>query len=81
MLLITSGFAETGAEGRRLEEKLVEAAREADILILGPTTMGICNPHDTLFCCGSNVQPKPTRNGIFGILRWNWRMLLPISAD
>ncbi|HBB15519.1 MAG TPA: CoA-binding protein [Syntrophus sp. (in: bacteria)] len=59
MLLITSGFAETGAEGRRLEEKLVEAAREADILILGPNTMGICNPHDTLFCCGSNVQPKP----------------------
>jgi acyl-CoA synthetase (NDP forming) len=59
MLLITSGFAETGADGRRLEEELVQAAREADILILGPNTMGICNPHDTLFCCGSNVQPKP----------------------
>jgi acyl-CoA synthetase (NDP forming) len=59
MLLITSGFAETGAEGRRLEEALVKAARGAGILILGPNTMGICNPHDTLFCCGSNVQPKP----------------------
>jgi acyl-CoA synthetase (NDP forming) len=59
MLLISSGFAETGAEGRRLEEELVQAAREADILILGPNTMGICNPHDTLFCCGSNVRPKP----------------------
>jgi acyl-CoA synthetase (NDP forming) len=59
MLLITSGFAETGAEGRRREEELVRAAREADILILGPNTMGICNPHDTLFCCGSNVRPKP----------------------
>ena len=58
MLLITSGFAETGAEGRRLEEELVRAAREADILILGPNTMGICNPYDTLFCCGSNVRPK-----------------------
>ena len=59
MLLITSGFAETGAEGRRLEEELVQAAREADILILGPNTMGICNPYATLFCCGSNVRPKP----------------------
>ncbi len=59
MLLITSGFAETGAEGRRLEEELVQAAREADILILGPNTMGICNPYNTLFCCGSNVRPKP----------------------
>jgi acyl-CoA synthetase (NDP forming) len=59
MLLITSGFAETGAEGRRLEAELVRAAREAEILILGPNTMGICNPHESLFCCGSNVRPRP----------------------
>ncbi len=59
MLLITSGFAETGNAGRRLEEELVREAREAGILILGPNTMGICNPHDALFCCGSNVLPKP----------------------
>ena len=32
MLLITSGFAETGKDGRRLEEKLVKAAREAGVL-------------------------------------------------
>jgi acyl-CoA synthetase (NDP forming) len=59
MLLITSGFAETGAEGRRLEEELVRMAREAGILLLGPNTMGICNPHGALYCCASNVQPKP----------------------
>ncbi|MBN2438785.1 MAG: acetate--CoA ligase family protein [Deltaproteobacteria bacterium] len=59
MLLITSGFAETGAGGRRLEEELVREAREAGILILGPNTMGICNPHDALFCCGSSVLPRP----------------------
>ena len=59
MLLITSGFAETGAEGRRLEEELVRKAREADVLILGPNTMGICNPHHALYCCGSSVLPKP----------------------
>jgi acyl-CoA synthetase (NDP forming) len=59
MLLITSGFAETGAEGRRLEEELVRKAREAGILILGPNTMGICNPHESLHCCGSSVRPNP----------------------
>ncbi len=59
MLLISSGFAETGAEGRRLEEELVREARQAGILILGPNTMGICNPHESLFCCGSNVRPNP----------------------
>lgn len=58
VLLITSGFAETGPEGRRLEEELVAAARAAGILILGPNTMGICNPHDSLYCCGSSVRPR-----------------------
>ncbi|MDO9229422.1 MAG: acetate--CoA ligase family protein [Syntrophales bacterium] len=64
MLLITSGFAETGAEGRRLEEELVRESRAAGILILGPNTMGICNPHDNLFCCGSSVRPRPGATAI-----------------
>lgn len=59
MLLITSGFGETGARGKLLEEELIRRARAAGIMILGPNTMGICNPHHRLFCCGSNVQPLP----------------------
>ena len=57
MLLITSGFGETGPEGKQLEKDLVRVAREAGILILGPNTMGICNPHNHLYCTGSPVQP------------------------
>ncbi len=57
MLLITSGFGETGPEGKQLEKDLVQAAREAGILILGPNTMGICNPHNQLYCTGSPVRP------------------------
>jgi len=57
MLLITSGFAETGEEGRELEEKLIADARAADILVLGPNTMGICNPHIRFYCTGSPVWP------------------------
>jgi acyl-CoA synthetase (NDP forming) len=59
MLLITAGFAETGAAGRIQEEELIKAAREAGVLILGPNTMGICNPYHSFFCCGSNVRPEP----------------------
>lgn len=58
VLLISSGFAETGAEGKALENELVEKAREAGILILGPNTMGICNPCISLYCTGSHVRPK-----------------------
>ncbi|MDM8516786.1 acetate--CoA ligase family protein [Desulfobacterales bacterium HSG16] len=58
VLLITSGFAETGDDGRQMEKELVQKARAEGILILGPNTMGICNPHISLYCTGSNVWPK-----------------------
>ena len=59
MLLITSGFGETGEQGKKLEKKLVRAAQESNILVLGPNTMGICNPHNNLYCTGSPVMPIP----------------------
>ena len=58
VLLISSGFGETGAEGKVMETELVRKAREAGILILGPNTMGICNPHISLYCTGTHVRPK-----------------------
>ncbi|MDX1708284.1 MAG: acetate--CoA ligase family protein [Desulfobacterales bacterium] len=58
MLLITSGFGETGEAGKRLEAKLVRAARKAGILILGPNTMGICNPHIHFYCTGFPAKPR-----------------------
>lgn len=59
MLLISSGFGEAGESGKHLEEELVKAAQEADVLVLGPNTMGICNPHNSLYCTGSPVMPQP----------------------
>ncbi len=58
MLLITSGFSEVGPEGRALENQLVAAARSAGILILGPNTMGISNPHISFYCTGPSVHPQ-----------------------
>lgn len=59
MLLITSGFSETGEAGRRLEKEIVEKAQGAGILILGPNTMGICNPHNQFYCMAAHVRPRP----------------------
>ncbi len=59
MVLITSGFGETGPEGRKLEMELVEEARRLDILILGPNTMGISNPHKKFHCIGTHTRPQP----------------------
>jgi acyl-CoA synthetase (NDP forming) len=59
MLLITSGFSETDKDGKRREKELVASARQAGIRILGPNTMGICNPHVALNCTSLPVQPRP----------------------
>ncbi len=59
MLLITSGFREVGSQGAALEEKLVELARNAGILILGPNTMGMCNPHADIYCSAAHAYPIP----------------------
>ncbi|MDJ0802540.1 MAG: acetate--CoA ligase family protein [Desulfobacterales bacterium] len=58
MLLITSGFGETGDRGKALEADLVRSARQAGILVLGPNTMGICNPHIQFYGTGSPVMPR-----------------------
>lgn len=58
VLLVSAGFGEAGDEGKALEEELVRKAREAGILILGPNTMGICNPHLSFYCTAGHFRPK-----------------------
>ncbi len=62
MLLISSGFGEVGPEGRELEKKLIRTAAEAGVSVLGPNTMGICNPHIKFYCIGSPCWPKAGRS-------------------
>lgn len=58
-LVITSGFGETGAEGKELERELVEEANRCGVLVFGPNTMGILNPHTELHLTGVHVRVIP----------------------
>ena len=40
-VVLTSGFAEIGAAGRKLQEDLLEAARAGGVRVLGPNCLGI----------------------------------------
>ena len=64
MLLISSGFGEVGPEGRELEKKLVRLAAENGVSVLGPNTMGICNPHIKFYCVGTPCWPKAGSIGL-----------------
>ncbi len=46
MLILSAGFRETGAEGRRIEEQVMLRAREYGIRIMGPNCLGLIRPHD-----------------------------------
>ncbi|MEO8379468.1 MAG: GNAT family N-acetyltransferase [Acidobacteriota bacterium] len=43
VVVISAGFGEIGAEGRRLETALVEKIRRAGIRMIGPNCMGVIN--------------------------------------
>ncbi len=59
IVLITSGFREVGEQGRQLEDEVMAAAGKAGILVIGPNTMGLCNPHASLYFSGANAFPLP----------------------
>lgn len=43
-IILSSGFAETGPEGLAAQQRLAEVAREHDMAVLGPNTLGFANP-------------------------------------
>lgn len=45
-VVLAAGYGELGPEGRMLQERLTEAARELDITVLGPNTIGFINAVD-----------------------------------
>src|SRR5690606_34817670 len=43
LVVITAGFAETGEEGRALQEQILQKIRRAGARLIGPNCMGILN--------------------------------------
>ncbi len=58
-IVISGGFSETGPEGEALQNKLLQAARESNVAVIGPNCQGVNNPHHPL--CAS--WPLLTRRG------------------
>ena len=48
IIVISAGFAETGKEGKELQEKITEIARKAKIPLLGPNCLGVIRPSSSL---------------------------------
>ncbi|MBU1056663.1 MAG: acetate--CoA ligase family protein [Proteobacteria bacterium] len=57
-VIIAGGFRELGEKGRKVEEELIETAREHKIRIIGPNTSGMMNVKNNLNLVGLHDVPK-----------------------
>jgi acyl-CoA synthetase (NDP forming) len=58
LVVVTSGFGETGEEGGRSERELVSRCRERGMVLVGPNTMGVLCPHSGFFATGTHARPR-----------------------
>ena len=60
MIVISAGFRETGAAGRKLEMELQEVLRKYPRLrLIGPNCLGVLAPHSRLNASFSATMPRP----------------------
>jgi acyl-CoA synthetase (NDP forming) len=67
VVLLTSGFAETGEEGAELERQVVELARRRGLTILGPNGNGYINAAAGITPYGLAIDP-PLLQGPVGVV-------------
>jgi acetyl coenzyme A synthetase (ADP forming)-like protein len=59
VIIISSGFRESGKEGGELEQQVLRIAREYDIRIMGPNCLGLMLPHQGINTTFDPISPKP----------------------
>lgn len=57
-IVISSGFSETGNEGKKLENEISEVAQKFGIALLGPNCLGIINTENNLNASFVSSSPK-----------------------
>lgn len=88
LLVITAGFGETGIEGRRREEALVEKIRNAGIRMVGPNCMGLLNTAHNLNATFAPIYPPKgsvaisSQSGALGlsVLDYTSRLNIGVSS-
>lgn len=59
LVVISSGFAETGAEGRALQNELLEVCRASGMRLIGPNCMGVVNTDPSVQLNGTFATTWP----------------------
>src|SRR3989337_544976 len=57
-IIVSAGFKETGAEGKDLEQKILQIAKKYDVRVIGPNCIGIIRPRNNLNATFLDKIPK-----------------------
>jgi len=64
VIIYSSGFAELGEEGKKLQEQVVQLAQQGNMSLLGPNSMGIASPAKNIYTVfGSALEAPVKRSG------------------
>lgn len=77
-IVVSAGFKETGAEGKKLEDEIAAIAREHGIALLGPNCFGFADAISNLNTTFAADRPQKgtiaflSQSGALGALMLNW---------
>ena len=76
-IILATGFGETGAEGKALENEVLEVAGRHHIRLIGPNTSGMINLKDNLNLVGLKDSPR----GEIALLTQSGNMALTLITE
>ena len=78
-VIITTGFAEAGEAGTRMQAELVELAARTGMRIVGPNCMGLIVPHHRMALCSSVVLNTDTLgDGAIGLISQSGGLMVSV---
>lgn len=76
-----AGFAESGEEGRRRQERMAAVCRAAGIALCGPNCMGVLSPHARSFVYLQPVHDPAPLAGDVGLVSQSGSVCIGMLAD
>ena len=87
IVIITAGFGETGEKGRQIQAEIAGLCTEANIPVVGPNCMGICNFPAKLTAVFNDLKSAPgnvsfvSQSGTYGVTTLNYGLKMGISFN
>ena len=75
VIIITAGFKEIGKEGKKLEEQIIQIAKQAGIRVIGPNCLGVIAPANKLNASFGGDLPA---EGVIGYISQSGALLASI---